>query len=279
MSRPDGRQFIDELHQRHLVAQISDADALAKLLSDEATSVYAGYDPTASSLHVGNLVPTILLKRFQLAGHRPYVLVGGATGMIGDPSGKSEERNLLDEATLATNVAGIRAQLSRLLDSAMDGVIELDDDLRIAGVNPSGATVFGAGSDDLRGRDFRSLLAPGSRDKLQRLESLQDQFARLRFALESLSFVYTVPSADGSDDRSYVVRRGRVRAEFATPRDAAGQRAIEARVSELIAPDRKPETTVPGHEVDEVLLVAGWFRKHGAELSRTTPFAPAVRSA
>src|SRR5262249_33565290 len=63
-----------------------------------------------------NLVPTILLKRFQLAGHRPIVVVGGATGMIGDPSGKSDERNLLDEATLADNVAGIRAQLSRLLD-------------------------------------------------------------------------------------------------------------------------------------------------------------------
>jgi len=116
MSRPDGKQFIDELRQRHLVAQISDEDGLARLLTDEATSVYAGYDPTASSLHVGNLVPTILLKRFQLAGHRPYVVVGGATGMIGDPSGKSEERNLLDDATLAANVAGIRDQLSRLLD-------------------------------------------------------------------------------------------------------------------------------------------------------------------
>jgi tyrosyl-tRNA synthetase len=88
------------------------------LFTDEQPTVpvYAGYDPTSESLHVGNLVPTILLKRFQLAGHRPIVLVGGATGMIGDPSGKSTERNLLDDATLATNVAGIRAQLSRLLD-------------------------------------------------------------------------------------------------------------------------------------------------------------------
>ena len=116
MSRPDGPQLIEELRQRHLVAQISDEPGLAELLSSQVVPVYAGYDPTASSLHVGNLVPTILLKRFQLAGHRPIVLVGGATGMVGDPSGKSDERNLLDDATLAENVAGIRAQLSRLLD-------------------------------------------------------------------------------------------------------------------------------------------------------------------
>jgi tyrosyl-tRNA synthetase len=116
MSRPDGTQLIEELRQRHLVAQISDEEGLATLLSSQVVPVYAGYDPTSSSLHVGNLVPTILLKRFQLAGHRPIIVVGGATGMIGDPSGKSDERNLLDAETLATNVAGIRAQLARLLD-------------------------------------------------------------------------------------------------------------------------------------------------------------------
>ncbi|MDX2090329.1 MAG: tyrosine--tRNA ligase [Kofleriaceae bacterium] len=116
MSRPDGSQFIEELRQRNLVAQISDEEGLTKLLTAGVVPVYAGYDPTASSLHVGNLVPTILLKRFQLAGHRPIIVVGGATGMIGDPSGKSDERNLLDPETLAANVAGIRAQLSTLLD-------------------------------------------------------------------------------------------------------------------------------------------------------------------
>jgi tyrosyl-tRNA synthetase len=109
--------LIDELDARGLVADVTDRAALAELLRDAApVSAYAGYDPTSPSLHVGNLVPTILLKRLQLAGHRPIVVVGGATGMIGDPSGKSEERNLLDEQTLATNVAGIRAQLARLLD-------------------------------------------------------------------------------------------------------------------------------------------------------------------
>ena len=108
--------FLDELSERGLVADVTDRAALADLLASESISVYAGYDPTSSSLHVGNLVPTILLKRFQLAGHRPIVLVGGATGMVGDPSGRSDERNLLDDDTLAANVAGVRAQLSRLLD-------------------------------------------------------------------------------------------------------------------------------------------------------------------
>src|SRR6478736_5994871 len=109
-------QILDELDARGLLADVTDRDGLAALLASQIVPVYAGYDPTSPSLHVGNLVPTILLKRFQLAGHRPIVVVGGATGMVGDPSGKSEERNLLDDATLAVNVAGIRAQLGRLLD-------------------------------------------------------------------------------------------------------------------------------------------------------------------
>jgi tyrosyl-tRNA synthetase len=108
--------ILDELNDRGLIADITDRDGLAALLASQIVPMYVGYDPTSPSLHVGNLVPTILLKRFQLAGHRPIVLVGGATGMIGDPSGRSSERNLLDEDTLATNVAGIRAQLARLLD-------------------------------------------------------------------------------------------------------------------------------------------------------------------
>lgn len=109
--------LLNELEARGLFASCTDRGGLEQLLTAAApVSAYAGYDPTSSSLHVGNLVPTILLKRLQLAGHRPIVVVGGATGMVGDPSGKSDERNLLDDETLATNVAGIHAQLSRLLD-------------------------------------------------------------------------------------------------------------------------------------------------------------------
>ena len=89
---------------------------LEEQLQKEATAIYIGFDPTADSLHVGNLVPVTLLMRIQRAGHIPYALVGGATGMIGDPSGKSAERSLLDLDTLEKNVAGVRAQLEHFLD-------------------------------------------------------------------------------------------------------------------------------------------------------------------
>ena len=85
-------------------------------LNKEMTSAYIGFDPTSDSLHIGSLVPIIILVHLQKCGHRPIALVGGATGMIGDPSGKSDERNLLDEAALERNVAGIKGVLSRFLD-------------------------------------------------------------------------------------------------------------------------------------------------------------------
>jgi len=88
----------------------------AEQLTKEVTSAYIGFDPTADSLHIGSLAPILLLKRFQMAGHKPIALVGGATGMIGDPSGKSQERNLLNEETLQRNLDGIKGQLARFLD-------------------------------------------------------------------------------------------------------------------------------------------------------------------
>jgi tyrosyl-tRNA synthetase len=111
--------LLDDLTARGLVANVTDRDGLATLLAEHRpVALYAGFDPTSPSLQFGNLVTAMLLYRFQAAGHRPVALVGGATGMIGDPSGKSTERNLLDEATLAVNVAGIRDQLARFLDFA-----------------------------------------------------------------------------------------------------------------------------------------------------------------
>lgn len=85
-------------------------------LNKEMTAGYIGFDPTADSLHIGSLVPILLLVHLQKAGHKPFALVGGATGMVGDPSFKAEERKMLDEETLAKNLAGIRGQLSRFLD-------------------------------------------------------------------------------------------------------------------------------------------------------------------
>jgi tyrosyl-tRNA synthetase len=108
--------ILDELAARGLVADVTDRDALRRLLSDERVAFYAGYDPTFPSLHVGNLVPLIMQARLQRAGHRPIVVVGGATGMVGDPSGKSAERNFLGNEELAANVAAIRQQFLRFLD-------------------------------------------------------------------------------------------------------------------------------------------------------------------
>ena len=106
--------FVEELRWRGMMSDIM--PGTEDQLDKEMTSAYIGFDPTADSLHVGSFAQIMLLRRFQKAGHKPYVLVGGATGMIGDPSGKSAERNLLDEATLKQNKDGIRAQLERFLD-------------------------------------------------------------------------------------------------------------------------------------------------------------------
>lgn len=111
-----GGAVLDDLTQRGLVHDTTDPDLLRARLEDGPIAVYCGFDPTAESLHVGNLVPLLLLRRFQLFGHRPIALAGGATGMIGDPGGRSEERNLLDQATLDRNVAAIKRQLEQFLD-------------------------------------------------------------------------------------------------------------------------------------------------------------------
>jgi len=107
--------IIAELQWRGLLHQTTDREELRKYLSQPRV-VYVGFDPTAESLHVGSLIPLMLLRRFQKAGHYPIALVGGATGMIGDPSGKSDERNLLSKETLAQNVAGMRRQMEQFLD-------------------------------------------------------------------------------------------------------------------------------------------------------------------
>jgi len=106
--------FIDELRWRGLLQD--SMPGVEEHLAKGPQKGYIGFDPTADSLHVGNLVQIMLLVHFQRAGHKPVALVGGATGMVGDPSGKSSERNLLDEATLQHNVACIKAQLERFLD-------------------------------------------------------------------------------------------------------------------------------------------------------------------
>ncbi len=105
-----------ELSWRGLVGQTTDDANMQRWLMEKPRTLYVGFDPTADSLHVGHLLALMTLRRFQQAGHRPIALVGGATGMIGDPSGKSEERKLLSEETLRANVAGMAEQMKRFLD-------------------------------------------------------------------------------------------------------------------------------------------------------------------
>ena len=106
--------LVQELQWRGMIQDIM--PGTEEQLNKEVTTGYIGFDPTAESLHIGSLVPILLLVHLQNAGHKPIALVGGATGMVGDPTGKSQERNLLDEETLAKNLAGVKAQLEKYLD-------------------------------------------------------------------------------------------------------------------------------------------------------------------
>lgn len=110
--------LIAELRERNLVQDV--IPGTEEQLEKEMTSGYVGFDPTADTLHVGNLVPITLLMRLQRAGHKPYALVGGATGMVGDPSGKSSERNLLEIDTITANCEGIKKTLERFIDFHSD---------------------------------------------------------------------------------------------------------------------------------------------------------------
>ena len=108
------KDFVQELEWRGMIHTIM--PGAKEQLQKEMTSAYLGIDPTADSLHIGHLVGVMILKHFQMCGHRPIALIGGATGMIGDPSGKSQERNLLDETTLRHNQEAIKNQLAKLID-------------------------------------------------------------------------------------------------------------------------------------------------------------------
>jgi tyrosyl-tRNA synthetase len=108
--------IIDELESRGAIDDLTDREALSELLSAPGQSIYIGFDPTADSLHAGSLLPALMLARFQRAGHRPIVLVGGATGMIGDPSGRNAERQLQTIETIQVNAEAIKRQLARFVE-------------------------------------------------------------------------------------------------------------------------------------------------------------------
>ena len=108
--------LLDDLKWRGLLYQQTDEEGLEGLLNKEKISLYCGVDPTADSMHIGHIVPLLTLRRFQMHGHRPILLVGGATGMIGDPSGRSEERQLQTTEQIDKNVLGIKKQMEQIFD-------------------------------------------------------------------------------------------------------------------------------------------------------------------
>ncbi|WP_318614193.1 tyrosine--tRNA ligase [Sporosarcina sp. YIM B06819] len=112
--------LMEDLKWRGLLYQQTDEQGLEKVLNEEKISLYCGVDPTADSMHIGHIVPLLTLRRFQMHGHRPILLVGGATGMIGDPSGRSDERQLQTTEQIAKNVEGIKGQLEQIFDFNAD---------------------------------------------------------------------------------------------------------------------------------------------------------------
>ena len=119
----------DDLVWRELVVQMSDPVEIPKLLSSEGQLVYAGFDPSASSLHIGHLVPLLALRRFQLAGHKPIALIGGATGLIGDPGGRTTERTLNIKEVVAGYVEGMKAQINRIIDPTGSSAVRIINNL------------------------------------------------------------------------------------------------------------------------------------------------------
>ena len=106
--------ILNELAWRGAINQVTDEDGLRDLVGKESIGLYVGIDPTGDSMHIGHLIPFMILKRFQLVGHHPVIVVGGGTGTIGDPSGKKSERKLLSQEDVAANVEKIRAQMVKL---------------------------------------------------------------------------------------------------------------------------------------------------------------------
>lgn len=117
--------IIDELEWRGAINQQTDAEGLRELTEQKSISLYCGVDPTGDSMHIGHLIPFIMLKRFQLAGHRPVILIGGATGTIGDPSGRQSERSLQTLEQVQANVDALTAQMKKLFITEGDNQIRL----------------------------------------------------------------------------------------------------------------------------------------------------------
>ncbi|MDX2472957.1 MAG: tyrosine--tRNA ligase, partial [Candidatus Krumholzibacteria bacterium] len=124
--KPEFATFVEEMKWRGFFEQCTDEVSLTKLMAEETVTAYIGFDPTADSLHIGSLVPIMGLVHLQAHGHKPIAIVGGATAMVGDPSGKTELRKMATLETIAANLVGVKAQLSHFIrfgDGPSDGLM------------------------------------------------------------------------------------------------------------------------------------------------------------
>ncbi|MBR4320097.1 MAG: tyrosine--tRNA ligase, partial [Oscillospiraceae bacterium] len=117
----------EELERRGLLAQLTDKEEIEELINAGKATFYIGFDPTADSLHVGHFMALCLMKRLQMAGNKPIVLLGGGTGMIGDPSGKTDMRKMLTPETIAHNIECFKKQMSRFIDFSNDKAIAVNN--------------------------------------------------------------------------------------------------------------------------------------------------------
>ncbi len=189
--------ILSELDWRGFVHQSTDEEAIDELLVDKRINLYCGFDPTASSLQVGNLLPLMMLAFFRRHGHQPLAIVGGATGLIGDPSGKDEERNLLDEEALQANLDGISDQMDRVLERAVEMHPET---LGTAPGNlPSGSTPLLNNADWLGELSFLEMLRDIGKDfrvnSMINKESVRDRLEEREQGISYTEFSYMVLQA------------------------------------------------------------------------------------
>jgi len=193
-SRP-ALAFLAEMQWRGFYQQCTDPEGLGDLLARETVTAYIGFDPTADSLHVGSLLPILGLVHLQRHGHRPIAIAGGATALVGDPSGKTELRQLLSAEQIETNLAGIRAQLARFVDFGEPGLADLDHGPVVA-AGPANCGLLLNNADWLRDQNYIEFLRDiGRHFSVNQMLARDSVKARLEVGLSFIEFNYMILQA------------------------------------------------------------------------------------
>jgi tyrosyl-tRNA synthetase len=187
--------FLEEMQWRGFYQQCTDPEALGQLLARETVTAYIGFDPTADSLHVGSLLPILGLVHLQRHGHRPIAIAGGATAMVGDPSGKTELRQLLTPEQIEINLRGIKAQLARFLDLGEPGLSDLDHG-PVVKAGPDNQGLLLNNADWLRGQNYIEFLRDiGRHFSVNQMLARDSVKSRLEVGLSFIEFNYMILQA------------------------------------------------------------------------------------